>query len=277
MSYRLVALDLDGTLLDSSLNIRPESVEAIATARSQGIEAMLVTGRHHVVTAPYHRQLGLATPAICCNGTYLYDFAAQRASLGNPLSRTQALLLLRRIRESGIHALMYVEDAMTFESTEPHLARMLAWVEGFPAAERPALRRITSFEDEAIHARTIWKFVLTHPTREPLRVFVAGIEREMGLACEWTDTNRVDVAQSGNSKGALLAQWLESQAIAASQIVAFGDNFNDISMLRLAGLGVAMGNSEPAVQQSADWVAGSHDSSAIADTLRRFVLTGSLI
>ena len=96
MSYRLVALDLDGTLLDSGLAIRPESVEVIAEARRQGVEVMLVTGRHHVVTAPYHRQLGLETPAICCNGTYLYDFGAQRASLGNPLSRTQALLLPER-------------------------------------------------------------------------------------------------------------------------------------------------------------------------------------
>ena len=275
MSYRLVALDLDGTLLDSGLAIRPESVDAIDEARRQGVEVMLVTGRHHVVTAPYHAQLGLDTPAICCNGTYLYDFGAQRASLGNPLSRTQALLLLQRIRERGILALMYVENAMTFEVTEPHLARMLAWAESFPPAERPALRRIANFEDEAIRARTIWKFVVTHPMREPLRTFIAEIEREMGLSCEWTDENRVDIAQSGNSKGALLAQWIESQAIAASQVVAFGDNFNDISMLRLAGLGVAMGNSDPEVQQSADWVAGSHDSSAIADTLRRFVLKGS--
>ncbi len=275
MSYRVVALDLDGTLLDSSLAIRSDSAKAIAEARREGIAVMLVTGRHHTVTEPYHRELGLETPAICCNGTYLYDFGAKRACLGNPLSRTQALLLLRRVREIRLHALMYVEDAMTFERMEPHLARMVAWAERFPPDERPVMRRIASFEDEAIHARTIWKFVLTHPSCELLRAAVVGIEHDMGLSCEWTDINRVDVAQSGNSKGALLARWLESQAIAAAQVVAFGDNFNDISMLRFAGLGVAMGNSDPAVQRSADWVAGTHDSSAIAETLRRFVLTGS--
>ena len=272
MKYRLVAFDLDGTLLDSDLQLRPESIAAIETLRQRGIGAMIVTGRHHVATAPYQQALGLELPAICCNGTYLFNFESRQSLMGKPLSHTQALFMLRKIRERGVHALMYVDDAITYEQTEPHLARLLVWAETLPPAQRPTFRQVENFESTVINAPIIWKFALSHPVYEPLGELVTDIQREMGLACEWSGDNRVDVAQGGNSKGHLLAQWLETQGIAPAAVVAFGDNLNDISMLQLVGLGVAMGNSTHAVQISADRVIGSHNSSAIADTLQRYVL-----
>src|SRR5664279_2812697 len=78
MTFQLVALDLDGTALDSHLQIRPATIEALQRARAQGVEVMLVTGRHHVATYAYWHQLGLELPAICCNGTYVYDFRTHR-------------------------------------------------------------------------------------------------------------------------------------------------------------------------------------------------------
>ena len=63
MTYRLVALDLDGTLLDSQLQIRTETIDALSRLRAQGIQAMIVTGRHHVAAYPYWQQLGLDLPA----------------------------------------------------------------------------------------------------------------------------------------------------------------------------------------------------------------------
>ena len=272
MSYRLLALDLDGTLLDSRLAIRPDAIEAIAAVRRRGLGVLLVTGRHHIATAPYHAQLNLDLPAICCNGTYLYDFRTGRAEMANPLTRTQALLLLRKIRQSGVHALLNVDDEIAYERTEAHLARLLAWAETLPPALRPDFEWVASFENTAIQASTIWKFVLSAEDREPLRRLVAEVVREIGLACEWSGENRVDIAQCGNSKGALLERWLALRGIAPSEVIAFGDNENDIGMLRLAGMGVAMGNAVPEVQSAADRVAGTHDSSAIADVLNSLVL-----
>lgn len=272
MSYRLLALDLDGTLLDSRLAIRPEVQEAIAAVRRRGLGVLLVTGRHHIATAPYHAQLNLDLPAICCNGTYLYDFRTGRAEMANPLTRTQALLLLRKIRQSGVHALMNVDDEIAYERSEAHLARLLAWAESLPPALRPNFEWVASFENTAIQASTIWKFVLSAEDREVLRRIVEEIDREIGLSCAWSGENRVDVAQSGNSKGALLERWLAQRGIAPSEVIAFGDNENDIGMLRLAGMGVAMGNATPGVVSVADRVTGTHDSSAIADVLEALVL-----
>lgn len=271
MSFRLVALDLDGTLLDSRLQIRPESVDAVAGLRQRGVDVMLVTGRHHVAAAPYHRALGLDLPAICCNGSYLFDFRRGEALMPNPLSRTQALFLLRKIRESGVHALMYIHHAITYERTEPHLARLLAWADTQRPEDRAAFQHVARFEDVAIAADIVWKFALTHPIAERLAELVADVERDMGLACEWSGPRRVDIAQGGNSKGALLERWLAANDIPAERVIAFGDSPNDISMLRLAGLGVAMAGCAPEVREAADWLAGTNDSDTIARTLERFL------
>jgi HAD superfamily hydrolase (TIGR01484 family) len=71
MSYRVIALDLDGTLLTPRKTILPESLEALARAQQAGVKVLIVTGRHHCAIHPFYQALQLDTPAICCNGTYL--------------------------------------------------------------------------------------------------------------------------------------------------------------------------------------------------------------
>lgn len=71
MTTRVIALDLDGTLLTSKKTILPASLEALARAREAGYQVIVVTGRHHVAIHPFYQALALDTPAICCNGTYL--------------------------------------------------------------------------------------------------------------------------------------------------------------------------------------------------------------
>lgn len=78
MSYRVIALDLDGTLLDDQKRILPGSLTALNLARKAGVKVLIVTGRHHVAIHPFYQALDLDTPAICCNGTYLYDYLGKK-------------------------------------------------------------------------------------------------------------------------------------------------------------------------------------------------------
>ena len=146
MPYRVIALDLDGTLLDSHLQIRPETIRSLQQARDQGVEVIMVTGRHHIAAYPYHHQLQLDTPAICCNGTYAYDFRAQRAIASNPLSKAQALRILQKIRTHDIRGIMYVDNAMAYETADAHIEHMHKWANSLPEAVRPAIIQVDSFE-----------------------------------------------------------------------------------------------------------------------------------
>lgn len=273
MKYRLIALDLDGTLLDSQLAIRPQTIAALAQACAQGIRVVLVSGRPHVAIYPYHHQLGLDTPAICCNGTCAYDFSARRALSANPLRKEQTLQLLAKARKYGVQGLLYVDDLMTYEADNPRLMRLRTWAAALPENVRPAMVPVEGFERIAEEATTIWKYLAIAQDRERFAQFVSEVESELGVQGEWSGRDRLDIVQTGNSKGARLAEWIATQGIALEEVIAFGDHRNDISMLKMVGMGVAMGNSDEVVQSHARWVAGNNDSDAIAETLQRFVLS----
>ena len=106
MTSRVIALDLDGTLLTSNKTILPASLEALARARAAGFQVIVVTGRHHVAIHPFYQALALDTPAICCNGTYLYDYQAKKVLESDPLPVPQALQLIDLLDEHAIHGLM---------------------------------------------------------------------------------------------------------------------------------------------------------------------------
>lgn len=273
MTYRLVALDLDGTLLDSQLQIRVETIAALDRLRAQGIQAMIVTGRHHVAAYPYWKQLGLDLPAICCNGAYIYDFANDRPLAGDPLTRDEARRLLALSRQYAVFTMVYDRDSMAYETVDAQLQRMLNWAATLAPEVRPRFEKVASFERLVDSASIIWKFISAADDATLMRAFVDDVENELGLCCVWSGATRLDITHRGNSKGSRLAEWIAAQGIVPAEVIAFGDHQNDIEMLRMAGMGVAMGNSLPDVQACADWVTGSNDGSGIADALQRFVLT----
>ncbi|WP_192457182.1 pyridoxal phosphatase [Musicola keenii] len=272
MTYRVIALDLDGTLLTQKKTILPESLMALELAKQAGIKILIVTGRHHSAIHPFYQALELDTPAICCNGTYLYDYQTQRASCANPLQPHQARQVLDMLEHFAIHGLMYADDTMMYQHTTGHITRSLAWSQTLPEHQRPAFQQVENLHVATHDAGNIWKFATSHADSAALNEFAASVEHELGLACEWSWIDQVDVAQTGNSKGNLLQRWAASQGIAMNEIVAFGDNFNDISMLSNVGLGVAMGNSADDVKARADLVIGHNEQPGIADIIMSRVL-----
>jgi Cof subfamily protein (haloacid dehalogenase superfamily) len=272
MTYRVIALDLDGTLLDNQKRILPQSLEALAAAPAEGIGLCVVILLPHVAIHPFYQALQLDTPAICCNGTYLYDFQQKKVLASDPLPKQQAQLVLQMLKQSDIHGLMYVDDAMLYQEPSGHVIRSLAWAETLPVAQRPTLLQVDSLTQAAEDAQAIWKFATSHADIPALRSFAEMVEKELGLACEWSWHDQVDIAKSGNSKGNRLQQWVTAQGLRMDQVVAFGDNYNDLSMLEAVGLGVAMGNADDAIKQRADLVIADHLQPGIAEVIRTRVL-----
>lgn len=272
MSYRVIALDLDGTLLDNQKRILPQSLAALAEARAAGVKVVLVTGRHHVAIHPFYHALQIETPAICCNGTYLYDFQQKKVLDADPLAKEQAKRVLQLLKQSDIHGLMYVDDAMLYQEPSGHVIRTLAWAEGLPEVQRPTLLQVNSLAQAADDVQAIWKFATSYSDIPALHNFAKMIEKELRLACEWSWHDQVDIVKDGNSKGKRLQQWVESQGLRMDQVVAFGDNYNDLSMLEAVGLGVAMGNADDAIKERADLVIADHLQPGIAAVIRTKVL-----
>ncbi|WP_410736709.1 pyridoxal phosphatase [Citrobacter koseri] len=264
MTARVIALDLDGTLLTPKKTLLPSSLEALSRAREAGYQLIIVTGRHHVAIHPFYQALALDTPAICCNGTYLYDYQAKNVLEADPLPVDQALQLIDLLDAHQIHGLMYVDDAMVYERPTGHVIRTANWAQTLPPEQRPTFTQVPSLAQSARDVNAVWKFALTGENLPKLQQFVQQVEHQLGLECEWSWHDQVDIARKGNSKGKRLTQWIEAQGWSMENVVAFGDNYNDISMLEAAGTGVAMGNADDAVKTRANIVIGDNTTDSIA-------------
>lgn len=272
MTYRVIALDLDGTLLDRQKRILPESLSALADARAAGIKVVIATGRHHVAIHPFYQALALDTPAICCNGTYLYDYQARKVITSDPMDKIKAKKVVDLLEYYGIHGLLYVDDAMLYQQPSGHVERSIAWGKTLPEGQQPTIIQVNSLREAADDASSVWKFATSHHDLDALEAFAQQVEKELGLACEWSWHDQVDIAKGGNSKGRRLQEWVESQGLRMADVVAFGDNYNDLSMLENVGLGVAMGNADDEIKARAGLVIADNEKPGIAEVIRSKIL-----
>ncbi|MDD0822915.1 pyridoxal phosphatase [Mannheimia sp. AT1] len=267
MTYQAVAFDLDGTLLSSNATILESSKQAIQKIREKGIKVYFVTGRHHTAVRPYYAEIDLDTPVICCNGTYVYDFKNEKILTGNPLSPELALNLITQAQSEGIHTAVYFKDAMTYEELNPHFAKFQNWVQSCPESVRPDVHQVESFQQEIEKGITVWKVLISDPDLNKMQKFVEKLPLDK-VSPEWSWVDRVDITSVGNTKGSRLVELLKMEGIEPQNVIAFGDNFNDISMLETVGLGIAMGGSEQEVRQKAKKTIGSNNEDSIAYELK---------
>ncbi|KAE9541386.1 pyridoxal phosphatase [Ursidibacter maritimus] len=270
MSYQAIAFDLDGTLLSSQGTILNSSKFAIQQAQQKGLKVFIVTGRHHTAVRPYYAELGLDTPVVCCNGTYLYDFQKDEVLAAKPLTTEQASYLISSAKAEHIHTAVYTRDSMTYEVLNTHFNKLLTWVNSCDEKVRPDVHQVSRFEDFLDGNTLIWKVLISDPDRQKMQNFVEKLPLDQ-FSAEWSWVDRVDITAQGNSKGACLAELLKREGIDPKNVIAFGDNFNDISMLQLVGMGIAMGESESEVQQSAKKTIGSNNEDSIARELTQLL------
>ena len=132
--------------------------------------------------------------------------------------------------------------------------------------------QVESLAQAAREVKAVWKFALTDEDTVKLQRFAQHVGQTLGLECEWSWHDQVDIAREGNSKGKRLAQWVASQGLSMQDVIAFGDNYNDLSMLEAAGTGVAMGNAVEDVKARANVVIGENETTSIADYIYRHLL-----
>ncbi len=265
--FKVLALDLDGTVLNSRHAISRALRDKIHALKETAY-VVLVTGRHHTAAKPYHRELGLDTPIICCNGTYVYDYSKSSVIEHNAISKTHAKEFIRLAQANDLNMVMYVKDAMLHSHSKPitYMLHLSDWAIQYSDELRPDIRRVVNFVDELDKTEYVWKFVIEG---DEVAEFdkLDFVRDHFSGERSWVD--RIDYARTGNNKGSALAQYVSSLGLDARQVAAIGDNHNDISMLRYAGLGVAMLNADDIVKQSAQrtTAASNDDVRVLADLI----------
>ena len=266
--YKLLALDLDGTVLNSEHTISQELVETIKQI-AQHTHVVIVTGRHHVAAKPYYDQLGLSTPIICCNGTYIFDYQNDTVIQENAIDKAIAAEFITLSQAHNLKMVMYVRDAMLYSRARPieYMEALLTWSQTFPESQRPNIQKVDDFQHEAQSSDYVWKFVVEGEVNTFAEI--PFVKENFNGERSWID--RVDFAATGNSKGNALTRYIEPLGINLDECIAVGDNHNDISMLKAVGLGVAMQNADNTVKGAANLITqkNNDDEAGLAELLHR--------
>ena len=262
--YKLLALDLDGTVLNSKHEISEPLLNSIQKL-PENIIVMIVTGRHHTAAKPYYDQLNLKTPIICCNGTYIYDYQNSNVISENSIPKDHAGQFLSLCDQYAMKKIMYVTDSMLYDEANPmaHMETLREWSLSFPENDRPSILKISDFDTPMIENDYVWKFVVEGED-ENIEKFSAHPFIQSEFSGEQSFSNRFDFARKGNSKGNRLTQYINGLGISTEQVVAIGDNHNDISMIKVAGMGVTLDHAEDTVKKAANFVINSNNDDQYA-------------
>jgi hypothetical protein len=274
---RLLAVDIDGTLLDSRGNLPDAHRMALAAAVSAGLDVALATGRSFHFTTPIVERLTLPLTLIVSNGALVKS--------GDGVTRMRHLLprdVARRVLSDtrGYEDSVAVvfdrpdERQVVFERMDWSHPNRRAYYEKNKAfiAEAPAPLADMLTEDPIQ--------VMFNGRVEPMRALVEAL-RTSEWSGEYTvavteyahrDFSLVDVNRAGCSKGATLARWAHHRGWAAADVMAVGDNLNDIEMLDFAGTAVVMGNATDALKQRGYLVTGTNDEDGLARAIEQYAL-----
>ncbi len=267
----MIAVDLDGTLLDHNLNYRPESIEAIAAAVRRGITVTLATGRMYQSAAPWAQVFGLSEgPLIVYNGALVRQWPGGRTIFHRPVEPDLALLVAEFCRDRGIYLQAYFDDNyyLPAEGEKSELYRSISGIRG------TSVGGIVEFLDHrpADDAAPTKLLIIDEPGR------VDQVQEELrNLMGERVYLTRsfpffLEILAERVSKGAALRAIAKDLEIQTSEIMAIGDNFNDLPMIEAAGVGVAVAGAPDEVRARADYVTRGEAGDGVTEAIRRFAL-----
>jgi Cof subfamily protein (haloacid dehalogenase superfamily) len=276
MPVRLIALDIDGTLLDSRWQLSEANRAAIAEATRRGIEVALVTGRRYDFAMPVARQIDSPLTMIVNNGALIRSKEGQ-THLRHLLPRdtAQRVLELTQPWREGAAVIFdrQLQNQLMLEVLDPDDSLRYAYYsrnKDFIGLAKPLESCLT---EDPIQVMFSGKVRPIRDAEAALRG--ASFVKEFALAAttyESRDFAMIDVVNPACSKGSSLAEWAALRGFARDEVMAIGDNHNDLEMLTFAGIPVVMGNSVPELKAYGWHETGTNDENGVALAIEHFAL-----
>lgn len=266
-SIRLIAADIDGTLLNSRHELSARTEAALRAAMARGVQVVLATGKTRASALAIIAQLGLTTPGIFSQGLTIYE--------GDGTLRSQTTLdpaIARRVitfaEDRGFEVVAYAGTQLLARAHTNGAAMLAEYGE-------PAVQIVGPLQN-ILDSLPVNKVVLMNlnDTRR-VRALRWQLTMQLDGTARLVQANvpqMVEVLPPGVSKGTALKTLLRDLNLEPQHVLALGDGENDIEMVRLAGVGVAVGNADPHLKAAADHVVATNDNDGVAEAVERFVL-----
>lgn len=263
---KLIAVDIDGTLLNSKHKLTERTKTAVKQAIGMGIKFMFATGKTYTSAKFLFSELGVTTPGVFGQGTIVYNADGtirHQVSLPNALLRR----MIPFIEERNGCIMVYSGESILMKQADSRSDILVKHHEPAPtyvgslinALEKHAFNKIIISGTDPKHARSLhWQ--LNHMIGKEVTMTFAGIPQQF------------EVLPLGISKGKAVAALAKELGIPAANVLGIGDAENDVDLLNFAGVSVAMGNAPDAIKAFAKYTTSSNDLDGVAEALERFVL-----
>ena len=271
---RVIALDLDGTLLNSGKALTPENAAALYDAAAAGIEIVPTTGRFFRGMPEAVRALPFLHYAITVNGAQVYDIRRDAGIAAAEIPMEQAIEIMSYL--DGLPVIYdcfmdnwgwmtrRLQEAAADFVPDPHYQKMVRELRS-PVPELKRFLRETGHDVQKVQL-----FTRDLPLRERLLRDLEGMFGEIAVSTSMP--NNIEINNIHANKGEALEKLAAHLGLELSRTMAVGDGLNDLSMIRRAGLGVAMANACPEVLRAADVITGSCDDNGVAAAIRNCCL-----
>ena len=271
-SIGLIALDLDGTLLDSQKCLSPRNKEALCRCARLGIEIVPTTGRAVDGIMPEIRALAGVNYAITTNGASVMELACRKSLNRCTLSNDKAQEIIGIIKKyhamydpyidgRGITQPSFIDNMKDFGLSEVMQAMVRATRDVVPDVIRYVVES----------GKAVEKFNIYVADLSDIPIIRKQLSMVEGLTISSSLYNNIEINAAGATKGNALIWLSDYLGIDRAGTMAFGDGENDVSMLRAAGIGVVMGNGVEAAKKAADEVTLTNDQDGVAEAIERLI------
>ncbi len=269
---RLIATDLDDTLLDAGSDITPRTLAALRAAMATGCRVSLSSGRMLEAMLPFARRIGVNAPMLLYNGAMIYDHNTDETIYAPRVPYETAMGIVRIAEAMGLYIQLYpgkgyfcreiidhtraYARSVRVEPTPVH-APMSQWLAEHPADMQKLL--IIDTPEGADRAQAALRAAFPH-----------------GAVFLKSKPHYLEIAPEGVDKGKSLARLAEHLGLTPDEVMAFGDGQNDVPMLKYAGAGYAMANSCPEALRCTPFVAPSNTRDGVARVIEKYLADGLL-
>ena len=270
---RLIALDLDGTLLNSDKRLSEEDAAALVRAAEEGIEIVPATGRFYRGMPSVIRELPYVNYVITVNGAQVFDVARQTTVCGSEIPWQRAVAVMERLDELDVIYDCYQDGwgwmTQAFYDRAEEYAANVHSLDMIKNLRTPVPELKACLRERARGVQKIQIFFRNMDLRAEMLKKLP--EEFPDLVVTTSIVNNIEINSREATKGVALHKLAAYLGVPVEETMAFGDDRNDITMLRAAGIGVAMGNAEQEVKNAADYVTDGCDDSGVARAIQHFL------
>lgn len=267
--YHMLATDIDGTLLDMEGKVPEETKKILYILREKrGFITTIATGRMLARAEPIAREIMINAPLICYNGALIIDIYTRHRILERPIPPEKLTGLIEELKKWGYEPIIYENETVKFERFNEKTKWYRNECQGIKYSVVNDLvsyikqKNLSSYKVFAVGD-------VSKPVEVPQELL---LKLQQDFEVSLADESHMEINLKGVNKGSAVKFLADSLKIDGSEVITIGDSYNDISMLKYAGMGIAMGNAAEHIKGSADYITLTNCENGLLNIVNKFIV-----